>query len=123
MPPVLYGKGSIADLMNHDGRFFRNRYGQPHPFTQDDVRRILPNWVEYGGVVIGNRAKDRRKSEVNAEIVTLDPERAVFDMGLLYKVARVLSTRTKEMTQPDYGAHTNAYAYPLSKVIYCAHCD
>ena len=44
-------------------------------------------------------------------------------LDLLYQVARVLSKRTKEMTHPDYGAHSDAHIYPLSKVIYCAHCE
>ena len=119
----LYGKGKIADTMNNKGWFFRSRRGQPHPFTINDIRRIVRNWVEYGGVVIGQRAKDRQLNEVNAETITLNPERAVFDVDLLYQVARVLNTRTQEKRQPDYGAHSDAYVYPLSKIVYCAHCD
>ncbi|MCC6975232.1 MAG: recombinase family protein [Anaerolineae bacterium] len=117
------GYDSVADKLNLEGWKFRDRYGVPHAFKLDDVRRILANWVEYGGAVIGSRAKDRRNRDIDPDSVVLNPDRAVFEVNLLMSVGRTLKARARAAGCPDDGVRKTDFIYPLRKVVYCAHCD
>ena len=50
-------------VMRQELRAFRARTNEPAPLSKDAVRRVTKNSVEYGGIVIGTRAKDRNGSD------------------------------------------------------------
>ncbi|MCC7207456.1 MAG: recombinase family protein, partial [Anaerolineae bacterium] len=118
-----HGLAKIAQIVNSEGWPYRNQYAKPVPFDRESVRRIVKNWIEYGGAVIGQRAKDRSAKDIDPEAVALHPDRAVFDVELLRDVGRVFNKRSVERPHADYGVHVDAYVYPLSGLLYCAHCD
>lgn len=118
------GRRKIAEMLNAEGYRYRDSVGNIIPFKADDVRRITANWVEYGGAVIVGKAKNRRAKEVTPETVVLHPEHAVFDVELCYQVGYVRRQRTRDMKRiPDYVVKIEAKVYPLSKLVYCAHCE
>lgn len=56
--------------------------------------------------------------------VSLNAERAVFDIDLYYRVGEVRKKRTRDMKRiAEYAVRLDATIYPLSKLIYCAHCE
>jgi hypothetical protein len=115
------GREKITRQLQQEGWAYRDRNGTPAPLEVADIRRVTNNWPEYGGIVLGKRARDRHPFEYDPEKITLNPERAVFDVELLKKVGRVQKERT--VRPPDRGhAHTN-HPYPLSALTYCAHCE
>jgi hypothetical protein len=89
--------------------------------TQDDVRRVIANWAEYGGLVPEKRAKDRPAYEDEVDPALLIEARAVFPLELLRRVAEVRRERTHEPN--DSGVNQKARDYALSKLVYCAHCE
>lgn len=119
----LGGRRLIADMLNREGYRFQDGDGQVALFNDDDVRRVTLNWVEYGGAVLPGRARSRRASDITLEQVKLKPERAVVDVELCYQVGLVWQTRTRAKTTLDYGVHLDATVYPLSRLVYCAHCE
>lgn len=116
------GMHRIAYEMKAEGWTFRDRKGKPRPITEDDVRRVLSNWPEYGGLVFDNPAKDRKAYEMsNVEEIAFIEERAVFPLKLLREVAR---TRQERSIRPvDHGINREVFPYPLAGITYCAHCD
>ena len=117
------GRRKIAELLNREGYRFRDGDGQVALFSDDDVRRVSLNWVEYGGAVLPGRARSRRASDLDVEQVKLNPERAVMDVAVCYQVGLVWQQRTRARTTPDHGVRTDAAVYPLSRLFYCAHCE
>jgi hypothetical protein len=117
------GKGMalISKVMTEEGWAFRTRYGEPSPLEKPDVVRVTRNWIEYGGTVIGQRAKDRPAYAINPDEIPLNPERAVFDVTLLRRVGQVATE--KSYRQPDRGHKYTRKVYPLTGLIYCAGCD
>jgi DNA invertase Pin-like site-specific DNA recombinase len=115
------GLERLAYFLNLEGWAFRDRHDVPRPIDKDDLRRVLRNWPEYGGLVLGGAARHRSVQEVNADSVTLLPERAIFPVELLLKVARVLRERTYE--QPNHGLKRITRAYALHGMLFCAHCE
>lgn len=119
-----HGRRKIADRLNAEGYRFRDVEGGATPFDPDDVRRITANWVEYGGGIVGGKAHNRRGKEVNPENVTLNPQRAVFEIELCYLVGHILKVRSRDLKRnPDYAVRLDASVFPLSKIVYCAHCE
>ena len=53
------------------------------------------------------------------ENVTLNPERAVMDISLCYRVGKVRSERYREH---HFAAQRASYVYLLAGIAYCAHC-
>lgn len=117
-----HGLDTIAYQMQIDGWAFRDRNGNPTLFDGDDVRRIVANWAEYGGWVGSDRARDRHPHDVDIDATTLDEERAVFPLDLLYRVADVRRKRTIRRPMND-GVKKSSYPYPLAGITYCAHCE
>lgn len=123
----LYAQGNnglerIAYQLNEQGWAFRNRHGKPRRITRDDVRRVVANWQEYGGVVLATRSKDRPAYVgFDYEDIQFHPERAVFPLELLVLVGQ---TRQKRSIKPSFnGVQRNSRAYPLSSITYCHHCQ
>jgi hypothetical protein len=115
------GMDKIAYRLNTEGWPFRDRKGNPRPMEQEDIRRVIANWPEYGGLVPDKRAKDRAAYADDVDPAHLIEERAVFPISLLRRVAEVRRDRTRE--PKDDGINRKARAYPLSSLVYCAHCD
>ncbi len=119
-----HGRRRIAELLNREGYRYRNSEGRIVPFNADDARRITANWVEYGGGVVPGKAKDRRAKDVTPETVALSAERAVFNLDLCYRVGHVRQERARNVKRnPDNSVRLDATSYPLSKLVYCAHCE
>ncbi len=69
--------------------------GRPRPIKRDDVRRVLANWPEYGGMVLDKKAKDRPAySEPDVDEMPHHRDRAVFPVKLLRKVAKLRKSRS-----------------------------
>lgn len=123
---MLYAKGNrglemIAYQLNDEGWPFCDRHGQVRRIERDDVRRVVANWSEYGGLVYDRKAKDRPAYEhLNVETITFN-ERAVFDHELLRRVATVRQQRTRRPL--DAFVKRGAFPYALSGLVYCAQCD
>ena len=120
-----HGLNGIRKLMNLEGWAFRNRKCEPIAFDTSAVRRTVANWAEYGGYVppVGkrSRARDRHAHNFSPETVELHPERAVFDIELLTQVGNV--KRERATAPRDRGVAQTSYPYPLTSVVYCAHCE
>ncbi len=111
----------ICIIMREEGWAFRSRSGLPSILEKDDIRRVTKAWIEYGGIVIGRRAKDRPGYSINPDEIVLDEKRAVFDIALLTRVGQVDAERS--IRQPHRGHNVAARVYPLAGLVYCAHCD
>lgn len=117
-----YGLEKLAYAMNDEGWAFRDRNGNPRLFWRDDIRRVIANWPEYGGLVTKDIAKDRPAYDAQPpEEVPLKQERAVFPLDLLRQVGHIRQERT---TRPvDRGMKQDVFPYPLTGLTYCAHCE
>lgn len=116
------GLENIAYTMNEEGWPFCDRHGNPRAMTRDDIRRVVSNWPEYGGLVFDRKAKDRPAYEdINLDEVPFREDRAVFPLELVRSVAMVRQGRT--LRPADKGVKRDAQAYALSAIAYCAHCD
>ena len=115
------GAARICVQMQAEGWAFRGRDYEPVPLSRDAVRRVTKNWVEYGGIVIGTRAKDRNGSDLDPAQIPLDPDRAVFDVAFLKQVGEV--SRSRSSKRSDRGVKLKDRTYALSALVYCAHCD
>jgi hypothetical protein len=111
----------IAKVMSQEGWAFRTRYGEPSPLEKPDVVRVTRNWIEYGGTLIGQRAKDRPAYAINPDEIPLNPEWAVFDVALLRRVGQIATERSYK--KPDRGHNLPVQVYPLVGLLYCANCD
>jgi DNA invertase Pin-like site-specific DNA recombinase len=123
----LYATGNmglekIAYKLTAEGWPYRTRKGTPRRFNREDVRRVIANWPEYGGIVSDTRSKDRAGYEdIDLDEIPFKPERALFPIELLAKVAR---TRQQRSIEPkDMGVKRKSVPYPLSVMTYCAHCE
>ena len=84
------GLGKIAHTLNYEGWAFRDRNGKPRPLEQEDIRRVIANWGEYGGLITDQRSKDRHPLDYyNGENIPFRVDRAVFPIDLLLSVAKV----------------------------------
>ena len=118
------GREGICRRLQEEGWAFRDRSGQPSPIEVDDIRRVTSNWAEYGGYISEKRARERHPVEYPPDeiIAKLNPQRAVFDVELLARVARSRHTRALRK-HPKDSVNKVARAYPLSGITYCAHCE
>jgi hypothetical protein len=115
------GNERIAYQMQIEGWPFRDRNGFPRRVEREDVRRIVANWPEYGGIITKKRGKDRHPYEHDLENIPFNSERAVFDLDLLRRVAEVRRERTVEASND--GVNAPARIYALNGITYCAHCE
>lgn len=116
------GYERIAYRMNEEGWPFSDRRNQPRPVDREDVRRVLGAWPEYGGVVLDMKAKDRKAYEESLDIdhFPFRKDRAVFDVALLNRVAKIRRARTR--VPVDHGVNRKTFPYALNNITYCAHC-
>ena len=116
------GYEKIAYQLNEEGWPFCDRWDVPRPPDREDIRRVLGAWPEYGGVIMGSKAKDRK---AYAEDFDLDDfpfrlDRAMFDIDLLRAVAKKRRGRSRQPV--DHGVNRQTYPYALNNITYCAHC-
>ncbi len=111
----------IIEILYEEGWAFRDRKGQPIHLDMDDIRRVLRNWPEYGGIVLAKAAKDRKHYEFHPDEIVLSPERAVMDVDVLKQVALQLIDRSYKQT--GKGQSKTDFYYPLSQIVYCACCE
>jgi hypothetical protein len=107
--------------LSFEGWPFRSRDGRPRPINKDDVRRIVRNWPEYGGLVLDKASKKRHVREFNLNELHFDPERAVFPLKLLYDVAKVQYERSSR--PKNHGVNRDVHVYSLNGMTFCAHCE
>ncbi|MBW4437914.1 MAG: recombinase family protein [Pleurocapsa minor GSE-CHR-MK-17-07R] len=115
------GRTRICERLRAEGYPYRDRKGNPGNMDVSAVRRVTSNWTEYGGIVLDSRATARHFTHDEITSTVLNPERAVFDTGLLKQVAHMAVDRA--LLRPDAGRRAAASVYPLSGLIYCAHCE
>lgn len=116
-----YGADRLASQLNLEGWAFKSRNGMPRPIDKEDVRRVVYNWPEYGGVPLGKRARYRPTREVNADTVQLNPERALFPIDLLQQIGRV--SRERSSGPRNLGVKRTSRVYAMNSILYCAHCE
>ncbi len=117
-----HGYGWIADEMNRRGWAFRDRWNTPRTINSDDVRRVTSNWREYAGLLMQGRAKERIANEIeNPSDVLYDTGRAVFNLELLFDVAKTQEARSITTRPP--GSVMQPHIFALSFLTYCACCD
>jgi hypothetical protein len=110
-----------AYQLSLEGWPFRSRDGEPRPINKDDVRRIVRNWPEYGGLVLDKASKKRHVREFKLDELRFNPERAVFPIELLYKVAKVQYERSGAPF--NHGVNRDVRVYVLNGMTYCAYCE
>ena len=116
------GLERLAYMMNDQGWAFRDRKGNPRPFQRADIRRVVANWTEYGGIVLDRQARDRPAYETyDVDDILFDEERAVFPIELLKRVGNVRQQRSVKPI--NRGIQHDAHPYPLTALAYCKHCD
>ena len=112
-----YGLVTIRRRLDRDGYRFRDRWGNPRKFTEDDVRRLLDAHPIYAGNVIVGRAKDR-----GGEILegAHDP---ILPVHLCDQVAEILQRRSKLVVHLRGSPwHGRGRVYILSGLLHCAGC-
>ncbi len=123
----IYSSGNIGMVklsyaVNDEGWAYRNRKGKPRRINRDDIRRVIANWAEYGGLVRDGKAICRPAYEaLEADKIVFDEDRAVFDIDLLREVVRVRHERTLKPKRNKI--NRNTHFYPLTEITYCAHCE
>jgi len=116
------GYNRICKLLTREGWAFRDRWHEPRLFKSEDVRRCISNWREYAGIVTEGKARNRRAYEsAQQESILYDTGRAVFDLDLLRRVARVQAQRS--VNKRPTGSVRRVYPYGLLRLVYCAHCE
>lgn len=117
----FYSMESITDMLQKSGWAYCNRAYEPVAFEVADVRRIIANWQQYGGLPSAGRSKEEHAKSVILDEVELNAERAVLDVDLLYRVGMVRRDRSR--LKKDKGVKKADFHYPLAGLIYCAHCE
>ncbi len=116
------GYNRIAKQLTREGWAFRDRWDNPRLFKSEDVRRCIANWREYAGIITDGKARNRAAYEdAQQDEILYDTGRAVFDLDLLRKVARVQAQRS--MVIRPSGSVRRVYPYGLLRLVYCAHCE
>jgi len=116
------GYEKISYKLNQEGWPFCDREDVPRPPDREDVRRVLGAWPEYGGVIMGKKAKERKAYEEDFDMDTFPfrPDRAVFDIDLLRAVGKRRRGRSRQPV--DHGVNRKTYPYALNNITFCSHC-
>lgn len=120
-----FGYARIADLLTQEGFRFRDRWGEPRLLESDDVRRVTANWRGYAGIIEDGRAlsKPAYRYDTPENILdSCDPTQTYIPLDLLRQVAYIQKKRSV-LFKRSVGTQENSYVYPLSKLVYCAHCE
>ncbi|MFC2037342.1 recombinase family protein [Chloroflexota bacterium] len=125
----LYAQGSLSYLkvarkLNAEGYRWRDKQGQPAPFSRYAVRSILSNILIYAGWVPVGRGKDMQINDEAKTIAELafvtDAVQGQHEPIIKDELAnRVLATRHKRKA---LGVRRDDYVYLLTPVLHCATC-
>ena len=115
------GREKLAQRLNDEGWRFKDRWNQPRLLQEDDIRRVICNWAEYGGIVRDRRAKDVPLYNLDGTASRFVPERAVFPIELLRQVLTIAHARS--FRQGNHGKALQHERLPLAGLCYCAHCE
>lgn len=116
------GVARVAYKLDDEGWCYRTVRGKPREFERDDVRRIIANWREYGGLPQTSRARNRPAyKDDDPSNVVLNSERAVMPVELVGQVANVQYERTRKPRRTK--THNVKVVYPLSVLVRCSHCS
>ncbi|MCA9884849.1 MAG: recombinase family protein [Anaerolineae bacterium] len=116
------GIARVAYQLDDEGWAYRTVRGKPRVFERDDVRRIVANWREYGGMPQTTKARNRPAyKDDDPSTIVLNPERAVMPIDLLGQVAKIRYDRTLKPRRTR--THNVNVLYPLSVVVRCSHCS
>jgi len=106
---------TLRDRLNEAGYRFRNRWGEPRLFTEDDVRRLLAANRLYAGYVLTGRAKD------GSPVLREGSHDPILPVELCDRVAERLAERSP-LANRFRGRHGPGQVYLLSDFLYCAAC-
>ncbi len=114
------GRATICKIMREEGWAFRSRQNKPSPLSNDAIIRVTKQWIEYGGIVVGERAKDRKSYEVDPRLHRTRSGAG----GLRCRISEASGAYSKgPVLQATRSGHkTESRTYPLAGLIYCAHC-
>lgn len=119
------GYRRVAELLTQEGFRFRDRWGEPRLIESDDVRRVTANWRGYAGIIEDGKAKSKpayRYENPENILDSCDPSQTYLPLDLLRQIAVVQSKRSFR-GEYSTGTQKKSYIYPLSKLVYCAHCE
>ncbi len=106
-----YSCERVADELNAEGWYFKNRKGDGRVWTVDDARRILSAWQLYAGNLPLGRQKDKP-----TEIIA-GAHSPIVDPALCQIVGQELQKRAR-----TYTSHGQRHSYLLTGLLYCAEC-
>jgi site-specific DNA recombinase len=110
-----YSDLEIAELMNESGYRTTGHHGS-NPFSKDTVRDMLQNPFYLGKVSYKARHKAHRR---NDEALLDGIHKAIIEVSLYERVQEVRQMRGKGTR---VHSHKNKNSFPLSPILYCAHC-
>lgn len=117
------GMARISYQLNDEGWCYRTARGKSRAIERDDVRSVIANWKEYGGIITATKGRARnRAGYVNLDLdqVVFDEERSVMPVDLLRRVAQVRHDRSHK---PRKATHNTTIPYPLAMVVRCELCS
>src|SRR5690606_15426514 len=110
------GLENIAYRLNDEGWAFSDRWGQPRMVTREDIRRVVSNWPEYGGILMDEKSKDRRAYDLpSVDEIAFREDRAVFPLELIRKVAQVRKDRSVDRKS----TRLNSSHVKISYAVFC----
>ncbi len=101
----------VADELNAEGWYFKNRKGEGRTWTVDDARRILSAWQLYAGNLPLGRQKDKP-----VEIIA-GAHAPIVDPALCQLVGDELQKRARA-----YTSHGQRHSHLLTGLLYCTEC-
>lgn len=115
-----YAQGGESNLtlcrrLNAEGYCYRDRWGRPRAFTEDDVRRLLAGHRLYAGYVLTGRAKDKAGVLREANFAPILPR------DLCDQVAAMLESRRGLVGHLISSRHKGRL-YLLGDLLYCGAC-
>jgi len=108
--------GVLREKLNDAGYRFRDRRGEPRPFTEDDVRRLLALNRVYAGYILDGRAKD------GAAVTREGSHSPILPVALCDRVAERREERALSIPARFRERHGPGRIYLLSDFLNCGAC-
>jgi len=104
-----------ADELNARGRQWRDRQGNPAPWTRDSVRSVISNWAIYRGYVPAGRGKDHPAVRDAPDLLP-----GAHQPLITHELAEAAQEKRRVSTR--FAGQRISRVYPLSGVLHCANC-